>query len=158
MAGKVHALRLDPGAAGGVEIEDRKGPGQAAAALGHIDDVRIGRTVMVEQVTVQAQVRGEGLGQGRVGPFIDDPFRQPFGGVAGQGPDRQGVTKRPVVDGAGNGRFQQREGLVPGLSGLRQRPDRFIPGHALPLPRPTIPRRWRGNRPGASATMSIRST
>ena len=89
---------------------------------------------MVEQVAVQAQVRGHGLGQGVVGPLASDPLGQPFSGVGGEGADRPGVAKRLVVDGAGDGGFQQGKRVVPGLSGFRQNLDRFIAGHAAPLP------------------------
>ena len=157
MTREVDALGLDPRPPRRVEIENSQRRGQAATALGHVDDVGIGRIVMVQQVAVQPQVRGHGLGQGIIRAFATDPLSQPFGGVIGQGPDRLRVAERIVVDGAGNRGLEQRKGLVLGLSSLGQQGDRVFAGHAPPLPKASTPRRWRGNRPGASATISIRS-
>src|SRR5690606_28572186 len=104
------------------------------------------------------QVRRHGLGQGVIRAFAGDALGQAFGGVVRQRPHRFGVTQRIVVDGAGDGRLEQGEIVVPGPAGLTQQVDRLVARQVAPLPNATTPRRWRGTRPGASATTSMRNT
>src|SRR5690606_21842674 len=140
------------------DVEDREGRRQAAAALGDVDDVGGARVVVVEQVAVQPHVGGHGLGEGLVSALAAaDALAKAFGGVAGEGADGLRIPEGIVVDGAGDGRLKQGEGRVVGLARLGQNGFGFLARHVRPLPNGSTPRRWRGSRPGASATISLLS-
>ncbi len=97
--------------------------------------------VVVQQVAVQPQVRGHGFGQGVVGAFVGGAFLDPLGGLIGQQTDRLGVAEGIVVNGAGDGAFEQRKAVVLGGSRLGQNDLGFVARHAMSVPVVVTPRR-----------------
>ncbi len=85
--------------------------------------------VIGDQVAGQAQVAGQGLGDGLLGRLGLHAFGQAFDRLLGQGDHRGDVAVGVVVHGAGQGGLEQREVLIGALPGPGQDRLGLLAGH-----------------------------
>ncbi len=131
MPREVDALDRQSGLVGHVQVEHRQGHRQSLAPLDHRYDVGVGEIVVVDQVAVQPEVAGHGLGEGFLRRLALQAFSEARGGLPGQGPGRLRVAVGVLMDRAEQRRFQQRKAVVRPLPELGQRTFSLLAGHVV---------------------------
>jgi hypothetical protein len=120
VAGEVDAAEGDVTGARGGQIEQAERDGHAAPPLADAEHVHVVEVVVVQHLAGEAQVAGQGAGDGVVEVLGLQPPLQARDRLLQHGAGRGGRATACVVERAGDGGLEQREGVVGRLAGLGQ--------------------------------------